>query len=145
MSTHHLESTERSDLSNVTVLVIDHDVPSTELLEACLQPFGARVVPARSAAEARTIIEAMIPDVVICDLTLPDENGIEFIRWLRGQGPDRGGVMPAIAVTFFYERFDVRETRAAGYDMFVRKPIDPLEIVYAVTILLRRRRPSPET
>jgi CheY-like chemotaxis protein len=129
---------DRPDLSRVTALVVDHDVASIELLEACLQPFGARVVSARSAFEAQQRMQTMIPDIVICDLALPDQNGLEFIRWLRARSADQGGATPAIAVTFLHERFGVRETRAAGFDMFVRKPIDPTDIVQAVTLLVMR-------
>ena len=88
------------------------------------------------------MIAGNIPDVVICDLALPDHDGLEFIRWLRTRRPEHGGIVPAIAVTFSYERFGVRETRAAGFDMYVRKPIDPMAIVQAVSLLVRRR-PEP--
>ena len=135
-------STERPDLSRVTVLVIDNDVASIHLVEACLQPFGASVFSARSASEAKQLMQTVLPDVLICDLVLPDGNGLEFIRWLRARSADQGGATPAMAVTFFYERFGVRETRAAGFDMFVRKPIDPMDIVHAVALLATRREPS---
>jgi CheY-like chemotaxis protein len=138
MTSESAPSADRPDLSHVTALVIDSDVASIHLLEACLQPFGARVVSARSASEAKQLIETVVPDIVICDLVLPDHNGLEFIRWLRARSADQGGAAPAIAVTFFYERFGVRETRAAGFDMFVRKPIDPMDIVQAVTQLVTR-------
>lgn len=131
-------STGRPDLSRITALVVDNDPASIHLLEACLQPFGARVVSARSAAQAKQVIASIIPDVVICDLALPDQNGLEFMRWLRALSAEQGGSIPAIAVTFFYGRFGVRETRAAGFDMFVRKPIDPMDIVLAVTRLVTR-------
>ena len=131
----------RADLSHVTALVIDYDEASIQLLEACLQPFGASVISARSVAAARQIIESVIPDIVICDLVVFGESGLDFIRWLRRREPEHGGTVPAIAVTFFYERFDVRETRAAGFDMFVRKPIEPMDIVHAVTMLVNRQEP----
>jgi CheY-like chemotaxis protein len=83
---------------------------STTSAEACLQPFGARVVSAGSASQAKQMIAGNIPDVVICDLALPDHDGLEFIRWLRTRRPEHGGIVPAIAVTFSYERFGVRET-----------------------------------
>ena len=135
-------STGRPDLSRITALVVDHDQASIHLLEACLQPFGARVVSARSASQAKQMIDSVIPDVLICDLALPDHDGLEFMRWLRARSAEQGGSIPAIAVTFFYERFGVRETHAAGFDMFVRKPIDPMAIVQAVSLLVTRR-PEP--
>jgi DNA-binding response OmpR family regulator len=136
------QSTGRPDLSRITALVIDNDSASIQLLQACLQPFGARVLSARSASEGKHVIESEIPDIVICDLALPDQSGLEFIRWLRARSAGKSATTPAIAVTFFYERFGERETRAAGFDMFVRKPIEPMEIVHAVTLLVRRSAPS---
>jgi hypothetical protein len=50
--------------------------------------------------------------------------------------------VPAIAVTFFVERVGVREARAAGFDMFLKKPIDPTDIVPTVATLVNRRRAS---
>lgn len=131
-------SEDRPDLSSVTALVVDHDAASIALLEACLQPFGARIVAARSAAEARQRLESLVPDVIICDLALPDQNGLELIRWLRARSPAPGSAVPAIAVTFFYERFGVREARAAGFDVFIRKPVDPMDMVHAVSLLVSR-------
>jgi CheY-like chemotaxis protein len=120
-------------------LVIDDDAASIQLLHACLEPFGVRVTSSRSVAEAKQLIESVLPAIVICDLVIPPEDGLVFIRWLRARPPEQGGTIPVIAVTFFYDRFDVRDTRAAGFDMFVRKPIDPMDIVHAVTVLVNRR------
>jgi CheY-like chemotaxis protein len=135
-------STGRPDLSRITALVVDNDQASIDLLNACLQPFGARIVSARSASQAKQMIDSMIPDVLICDLALPDHDGLEFMLWLRARSAEQGGRIPAVAVTFFYERFGVRDTRAAGFDMFIRKPIDPMAIVQAVSLLVTRR-PEP--
>ena len=50
------------------------------------------------------------------------------MRWVRARAS--GHAVPAIAVTLFLERFGVREARAAGFDVFLRKPIDPTDIVH---------------
>jgi CheY-like chemotaxis protein len=97
---------------------------------------------AGSASQGKQMIDSVIPDVLICVLALPDHDGLEFMLWLRARSAEQGGSIPAIAATFFYERFGVRETRAAGFDMFVRKPIDPMAIVQAVSLLVTRR-PEP--
>jgi CheY-like chemotaxis protein len=128
---------ERPDVSGITALVIDDHIDSVQLLVAALEPFGVRVIASYSVQEAQQTMSAITPDIVICDLHLPGESGIDFIRWLRSRPREGGGRIPAIAVTFFYERFGVRETREAGFDMFVRKPLDPMEIVHAVAVLTR--------
>jgi CheY-like chemotaxis protein len=126
-----------SILSDITALVVDDHHDSVQLLAAALEPFGAAVVAAGSAAEARALLNATDVDIVVCDLGLPGENGLEFIRWLRARDSCRA--VPAIAVTFFSERFGVREARAAGYDVFLRKPIDPTDIVHVVATLVNRQ------
>ena len=128
---------DRPDVSGITALVVEDHVDSARLLVAALEPFGVRVVTSHSVEDARQIMSTITPDIVICDLHLPGESGIDFIRWLRSRPREHGGQIPAIAVTSFYERFGVRETRAAGFDMFVRKPLDPMEIVHAVEVLTR--------
>ena len=130
---------ERPVLSDITVLAVDDHRDSVHLLIAALEPFGAAVMAAGSAPEARELLRATDVDIIVCDLELPGENGLEFIRWVRSQS-SRGDV-PAIAVTFFSERFGVREARAAGFDVYLRKPIDPTDIVHVVATLVNRGRP----
>ena len=130
-----MTSTERPVLSDITALVVDDHRDSVHLLIAALEPFGAAVIAAGSAPEARELLRATDVDIIVCDLELPGENGLEFVRWVRSRS-SRGDV-PAIAVTFFSERFGVREARATGFDVCLRKPIDPTDIV-------RRRRHAGE-
>ena len=135
-----MSTVERPVLSGVSALVVDDHHDSVQLLVAALEPFGASVIAAGSAPEARELLRATDVDVIVCDLELPGENGLEFIRWVRSRS-SRGDV-PAIAVTFFLERFGVREARAAGFDVYLRKPIDPTDIVSVVATLMKRRQSS---
>ena len=123
-------------------MVVDDHHDSVQLLVAALEPFGALVLAAGSAPEARELLNATPVDVILCDLGLPGKNGLEFIRSVRAR--PSGHNVPAIAVTFFSERFGVREARAAGFDVFLRKPIDPTDIVRVVATLVNRRRPPEQ-
>ena len=137
-----MSTVERPVLSGVNALVVDDHHDSVRLLVAALEPFGALVLAAGSAPEARELLSATEVDIIVCDLGLPGENGLEFIRWMRARSPRHD--VPAIAVTFFPERFGVREARAAGYDVFLRKPIDPTDIVHVIATLVNRQRPARE-
>lgn len=134
-----MSSVERPVLSGVKALVVDDHRDSVQLLAAALEPYGVRVIAAASAPEAREILSAGAVDIIVCDLELPGENGLELIRWVRAQ--PSGLDVPAIAVTFFSERFGVREARAAGFDVYLRTPIDPTDVVHIVATLVNRRRP----
>lgn len=126
------------DLEAVATLVIDDDRDWIEFVRAALAPFGARIVAARSADEARSILQTITPDVIIADLLLPGDNGLRFIHWLRHESHLHGANTPAIAVTSVYEQFRPEEAEAAGFNMFLRKPVDPMELVGAVALLAGR-------
>ena len=135
-------STNRPDLSRVTALVIDHDMASHPSARGL--PPAVRRPRCLSAVGLRGTTDGRDRGSGHRDLR-PCPAGSEWAgvhSLTPRQGADQGGATPAIAVTFFYERFGVRETRAAGFDMFVRKPIDPMDIVQAVTLLVRRPAPS---
>ncbi len=120
-------------LSGVKALVVHDHRDSVALLAAALEPFGVGVVSAASAAEARQVLSG--------DATwgYPARTGSSsFARSARIR---RARDVPAIAVTFFSERFGVREARAPGFDVYLRKPIDPTDIAHVVATLVHRRQP----
>ena len=123
----------------IAVLVVEDHGESLALLHAVLEPAGLRVIAARSAEEAKTLLATERPDVILCDLVLPGEDGLAFIRWLRTEGPEATRRVPAIALTAFYERYGTREVREAGFDMFVQKPLDPDQIPYTIGLLVAKK------
>ena len=125
------------DLIGTTALLIDDHPESLEFLRAALEPFGVRVMTARSAEEAKALLGAVSPDIIIADLLLPGENGFAFVRWLRARKGPGAASIPAIAVTSFYEEFAREDAEAAGFTMFFSKPLDPMELVVAVALLTR--------
>jgi CheY-like chemotaxis protein len=134
-----MSSMDRPVLSGVKVPVVDDHRDSAQLLAAALEPYGVAEMTAGSAPEARVLLSATEVDIIVCDLALPGENGLEFLRWVHSQ--PAGHDAPAVAVTFFSEPFGVREARTAGFDVYLRKPIDPTDIVHVVATLVNRRRP----
>ena len=124
---------------SIVALVIEDDGESLALVHAVLEPAGIRVVAARSAEDARRLIDATRPDIVLCDLGLPREDGLAFVRWLRSAGPIETRRVPAIAMTAFYERYGTREVREAGFDVYLQKPLDPDQLPYVVGRLNARR------
>lgn len=126
------------DLSGTTVLIIDDHLDSVEFVRAALEPFGVRLMTAESAEEAKCLLEAITPDIIITDLFLPGENGLAFVQWLRSRKGIRHANIPAIAVTSFYEEFDREDAEAAGFTMYFSKPLDPMELVFAVALLTGR-------
>jgi CheY-like chemotaxis protein len=113
------------DLTGLVALIVEDHPESALLVDAVMAESGIRLVPARTAEQAREILKALQPDIILCDLVLPGEDGLAFIRWLRANGGDDGDAVPAVAMTAFYERFGAREVGDAGFDVLLQKPIEP--------------------
>jgi signal transduction histidine kinase len=124
------------DLSRTRVLVVDDDADARELLTATLGYYGADVVAAENASEALALIPELRPDVVLSDIGMRGEDGYALIRRVRALPPGRGGVVPAIALTAYAATNDRARSLAAGFQMHVPKPFDPLELARVVERLV---------
>ena len=112
------------DLKGVHVVVIDDNDDSCRLLEQALNYCGA-LVTVFSSAEA--VLEAMneyLPTLIISDLSMPGMSGFEFMRRVRARPAEKGGLIPAIAVTAYYEDFAAVMAHAAGFEAYLTKPIE---------------------
>jgi CheY-like chemotaxis protein len=101
---------------------------------------GAEVSAAASAAEAIEALQRAIPEILVCDVGLPGEDGHEFIRRVRALDAERGGRIPALALTAYAGPEDRGKALAAGFDQHVPKPAVPAELVAKVALLVRPRR-----
>ncbi|HEX7477204.1 MAG TPA: CheR family methyltransferase [Polyangiales bacterium] len=110
-------------LVGLRVLVIDDDLRTREALLEVLRLTGAKVEIAGSAAEAMTAVDAFKPQVIVCDIAMPQEDGYAFIRKLRAH--EAGGpAIPAVALTALASDADRRRALAVGYQLHLAKPID---------------------
>ncbi|WP_437994920.1 PAS domain S-box protein [Sorangium sp. So ce185] len=127
------------ELTGVRVLVVDDQPDAREVAQRVLEECAARVTTAGSAAEAVAMLERERPDVLVSDLGMPDEDGFQLIRRVRGLGPDRGGATPAVALSALARAEDRARALGAGYQAHVAKPLDPAELVGVVAALARDR------
>ena len=98
---------------------------------------------AYSGAEAAlAAISESRPDVLVSDIGMPGEDGYAFIRELRARPAERGGRVPAVAVTAYARPDDRRRALSAGFDAHLTKPIDEVELV-AVIASLSPTKPAP--
>jgi len=125
------------NLDGLHVLVVEDDDDTREVLTLGLTLYGADVVAVNCAAAAVAELEKNIPDVILSDIGLPDEDGLQLIRRVRQMSPARGGRVPAVAVTAFTLRDDVEETTRAGFQRHFRKPVDTHALFSAVIELAR--------
>jgi len=121
------------------VLVVDDDSDVCELLSLSLRQQGARVTSAGSVAEALTLLERERPDVIVSDIGMPVTDGYAFIERVRTWPPEKGGGIPAIALTAYATREDAARARAAGFQIHMAKPVDPERVVNSISSLVQRR------
>ncbi|REG22940.1 PAS domain S-box-containing protein [Archangium gephyra] len=126
------------DLSGVRVLVVDDEQGTRELLRALLEERGAQVSSASSAAEALEQLQRAPPDLLVSDIGMPDADGYTFIRQVRALPPARGGQVPAAALTAYTRLEDRTRALSAGFQVYVPKPVDPIELVMALANLINR-------
>jgi CheY-like chemotaxis protein len=126
------------DLSGLLVLVVDDSQDGRELARRMLEECQATVLTAGSALEGLQLIEAHRPDVLISDIGMPDVNGFEFLRRVRALGKERGGDVPAVALTAFARAQDRLLALRAGYIVHLAKPVEAPELMAVVAAAARR-------
>lgn len=125
-------------LDGTTILVVDDEPDARELLRVGLERCGAQVKLAASVTEAFGAIGVQIPDVLISDIGMPDEDGYDLIRKLRLLPEEAGGKIPAIALTAYARVEDRLRALRSGYQMHVPKPVELAELVAVVDSVVKR-------
>jgi PAS domain S-box-containing protein len=122
-------------LAGLTVLLVDDDEDTLELLSAALVQRSAKVTTCSSAAAALKSIKDSRPDVLISDIAMPGEDGYQLIQQVRGL--NLRPPLPAIAITAYAKDEDKLRALAAGYNRYLSKPIELGEFIGAVAELSR--------
>ena len=125
-------------LCGAYVLVVDDDQDARELLKILLEREGAEVAVADSSKSARDLIRARQPDVIVCDVSMPEQDGYSFMRHLRASGERAGAFIPALALTGHASAEDSRMALLAGFQMHASKPLDPPRLLDNLAKLWRR-------
>jgi CheY-like chemotaxis protein len=108
-------------LDGLKVLLVE-DVPDARaVIGRILGRSGALVFSAESAEEARTLLAAQRPDIIVSDIAMPDEDGLTFLRNLRALDEITGDHIPALALTAFTDEVSRRQIFKAGFEAHVGK------------------------
>ena len=127
------------------ILVVDDDRDALDMLALVLTDAGAAVRTASSAAEALALLRWIRPDVLVSDLAMPDEDGYSLIRNIRAIERETGHETPAVALTAYVRVQDRARAVAAGFDVFVEKPVDPEELIAVLSGIADSRAGRPAT
>ena len=128
-------------LPGVHVLIVDDNADARDVLSHTLEYCGALVTAVSSAEPAMRAMSLIQPNVIVCDLAMPDVDGYTLMRRIRGLPLERGGDIPAIAVTAYSEAYDTGKAYAAGFDMYMTKPINLTSFCQLVADLASGARP----
>jgi PAS domain S-box-containing protein len=126
------------ELDGLRVLVVDDEADSRELLNAVLSSCGAQITAASSAAEAFELVQNERFDVIISDIGMPDEDGYSLIKRIRELPAERGGGLPAVALTAYARSEDRIKALRANFQMHIPKPVEPPELIVVVANLAGR-------
>jgi CheY-like chemotaxis protein/anti-sigma regulatory factor (Ser/Thr protein kinase) len=127
-------------LQKIHVLLVEDNDDSREVLQMFLEQMGAEITPAGSAAEAIKSLNAngSPPDVLISDISMPDEDGYSLIKKVRKLPAVKGGNMPAIALTAFTSPEDKRRILNSGFQIHHSKPFEPDLLIREILGVLKR-------
>jgi CheY-like chemotaxis protein len=121
-------------LINAVVLAVDDDADTRALLTLILADYVREVIVAGSVDEALRLLECMRPTLIVSDLSMPDRDGYDLIRLVRASD---NRTTPAVALSAYAEDGCRDAALAAGFDMFVRKPLDVRHFVPVLEALLQ--------
>jgi len=121
-------------LAGLRILIVEDEVDSRDLLGALLARCGAETIMVPSCERAIDVLResARPPDVIVSDLGMPEQDGYDLIRQLRALESEKGGRIPAVAVTGYANPGDRQRALAAGFSAYVAKPFDPHAIAQAI-------------
>ncbi|MBO0726506.1 MAG: PAS domain S-box protein, partial [Blastocatellia bacterium] len=122
-------------LEGVRVLLVEDNLDTLEMLKFIFAEAGAEVITATSVDDALGALDSFRPDALVSDIAMPDRDGYDLIREVRSREPERGGKIPAVAVTAYARAEDRVRVLAAGYQMNIAKPIAPDELIAVVASL----------
>ncbi|HEY8090926.1 MAG TPA: response regulator, partial [Polyangiaceae bacterium] len=132
-----------STLHGLRILVVDDEGETRELLRYLLAQCDARVTLAGDARSALDELARGEFDVLLSDVGMPEHDGYWLVRQVRELPFERGGRVPAIALTAYARTEDRTAALRAGFDMHLVKPIDPNELLVVIATLVERERRRP--
>jgi CheY-like chemotaxis protein len=119
---------EAQTLRGLSVLLVDDEPDTLEVIRRALDHLGASVTTASSAEEAMAVVERLKLDVVISDIGMPGADGYALMRQIRSRKGLAASKIPAVALTAYASASDRKRALSAGYQVHVPKPVGPAEL-----------------
>ncbi len=125
-------------LSGVQILLVEDDEMTATVIGFALEGYGARVTTVSSAAAALATLSQALPNLIISDIGLPNVSGYDLMRQIRALPPERGGRVPAIALSGYTDVQSANAALAAGFQAHLNKPVDLQQLIDRVSTVIGR-------
>ena len=127
----------KTPLATLQILLVDDDTDTREFQAFLLQQNGATVTAVDSGLAALQVLGQLTPDVIVSDVGMADMDGYGLMQQIRSRPADRGGKIPAIALTAYAAEVDQQKALQAGFQLHLTKPLEPEQLVSAIVSLLQ--------
>ena len=127
-------------LKGISILVVEDDDDTRDLLKVLLETQGALVTATPSVMEALQAYDQSRPNVIVADIGMPDYNGYTLIGRVRACDREKGKIVPAIALTAFTTAIDRDTVLSAGFQVHMPKPFEPNRLISVIADLAAKYR-----
>ncbi|MBD1865279.1 MULTISPECIES: PAS domain-containing protein [Trichocoleus] len=134
---HPPASEPAADLNGIQVLVVDDEADSRDFVAFVLEQAGAKVLTAKTAAEALSLLMHSKPNVLLSDIGMPNMDGYMLMQQVRALPPEQGGQIPAIALTAYAGEVNQQQALAAGFQKHLSKPLDSQKLSHVIAHLIK--------
>ncbi len=126
-------STDKVNLAQSTVLLVDHNQQSLDVLSSIFHGFGVKEqIKCGSTDEAVRIVQSRNIDLILIDCSMPGMDGCDFVRWLRRETPLPARFTPVIMLTGHAAESKVSKSRNCGSSFIVTKPLTPAVLLQRI-------------
>jgi DNA-binding response OmpR family regulator len=132
---------DRINLERISFLLIDDNMQALDIMGQIVSGFGVRTMhKCQTVREAKDVVKRAPVDFVLTDARLPDEDGFDFLHWLRREASEPNRFAPAVMVTGDTSTSVVHRARDAGAHFIIAKPITPKILLQRIFWVARENR-----
>jgi CheY-like chemotaxis protein len=138
---HSRPKDEVADLRGVSILLVDDDADTRDVVSAILRRCGADVDSACCVNDACALLDAKLPHILVTDIAMPERDGFALLSYLRSRKGSADDVR-LVALTATSQPHAAEELRDAGFHAYVRKPVDPMDFARTIAGLQAGASPA---